>query len=380
MGKMTNRDIRQGIAAFNVTSRLYSSDGVPLKVSRILKAIKMVNRVMSVRCLQLWIDKYRPYLMCNSGVGKLASSKKKDAALYPHEFLILLSQTRNNMQILTKVIDELLTTKLAEKDVNATLKRAEINGFEKFIRNELREELDTELQQRLPIVCPDVGRMKRKDTEHYDGFAILKNWQDQIVDNPRIKHLDCEEIAMDDTERNRDLALKHVVGEAGARKKREINDKCETARSLYSLAGAPPAFLTATSQERFLRPETATNAAAAGVRREFSPMLSSPISTRGAKAMPSSPTLMDGGRGPRNYVRLNKNMMWCHPINRNRLLTNGKFIHQPKTSRPGTAVSRTTTSSGKIEVMSRMSSLFDEEIHSMLQRKKMCPAPSCVNL
>ena len=153
MNLLPNKDIRLGMGAYNVATRLYSTDGIPLKVSRILKAMKMANKVMSIKCLQVWIEKYKPYLKCNDKPINNASSffKKRKLFLYPHEFLILLAQSSSNIEMLSNVLTDITQTKLADKYVNATLKRAEINGFDKFIRNEMRDYIDAKFPEKAHV-------------------------------------------------------------------------------------------------------------------------------------------------------------------------------------------------------------------------------------
>jgi hypothetical protein len=157
---MTNKEIRDSVIAFRVASKLFIRDGIPLKVSKIAKALKIANRIISTKCIEIWIEEYKPYLYCNEWLPLKTKQveKKCELLLYPHEFLVLCAQSKDYLVILKEVLDDVKTVKFAGNNTKATLKKTEVNGFGKFIQNEISDKLDSELPERSSIKCSDVQK------------------------------------------------------------------------------------------------------------------------------------------------------------------------------------------------------------------------------
>jgi len=380
MSQLTNSEIRQTMTAFNVTSRLYSSDGIPLKVSRIIKALRMANRIMSIKCVQVWIEKYGPYLTYNQKSiyeGQIADKDDKiKPILYPHEFLILVAQAKNNMKTLNNVISDIMETKLNNVNVNETLKKAEINGFEKFITNEVRTTIDSEIPEKNQIRCPDRLRLKAVNSRYFDGFKLLDDWQNEMLNHKHFKShpLKYQEIAYEESQKNKDLAMKYIVGEQAAKVKKEVDDKCDAIKSLYSLCGERPPFISKEEYTRDdLKPQTP----------RYSPMVhfSNTRSTASFRIRSGINTTTNKKKQKINFIEKNKDLEKCHPLNKQKFLTLKNF----KSSRPGTAITNIrkasyTTATTRCELISRMGSIFDEEVQSAMHNNIMTPSPSTFNI
>ena len=204
-------------------------------------------------------------------------------------------------------------------------------------------------------------KLKKDNTGNYEGFKILDDWHQQIekrVKSPG-KYLKSEELTIDGCEKSRELIMRHVVGERVAKSKKDINDKCEAIQSLYSLGGVRPPFITSIPDMSAFQ------------------TLTSRTKYVGEKTL-------DLRKNKRiNYVRKNCNLLSCHPVNKNKFLTLKGF----QMSRPGTTsngsmsrISHTSASTSRLGVLSKMSSLFEDEMGAYMKKGTMFSSPSSINL
>ncbi len=130
------------MVAYDVALNLFGTTGIPLRPSRILRAMKMANRVMSDHVLKIWIDKFRPYLSCNSEDSE--SCESVEAYLAPHEFLVLLSHGQDSMRVIDSTLRNIVGNGLCFKQMSNGLKVAAIRSGNKFVRDEVRSVLNSE--------------------------------------------------------------------------------------------------------------------------------------------------------------------------------------------------------------------------------------------
>ena len=353
-GIMNNMEIRQVMVAFDVACRQYSADGIPLKVSKILKALKMANRIMSAKCVEMWIEQYKPYLYCNEWyqMEPKLFEKKKELLLYPHEFLILSSRCKNYLGVLNGVLSSLMKTKLDDKNVNVTLKKTEVNGFVKFIQNEVSDEMNANLPPKSLIRCSDLARLKTGIGRHFHEFKIMDDWENEILARGKKEKrvFKFQEIAEKKNEKNNDLAMRHVIGKNAADRKKDVDYKYEVIKSLYSLRGTKPPFIT---EAEYLQMEYKPTFVTATTMP--------PIQVHTTR---ERPIIVDSK--PKNFIKSNMELTKYHPINKMRIT----MMENCQTQRPATTANSvrklsycsTAPSRG---IVNRMNSIFNEEIEHM---------------
>eukprot|EP00826_Nyctotherus_ovalis_P005049 TRINITY_DN11130_c0_g1_i8.p1 TRINITY_DN11130_c0_g1~~TRINITY_DN11130_c0_g1_i8.p1 ORF type:complete len:366 (+),score=119.44 TRINITY_DN11130_c0_g1_i8:486-1583(+) len=349
---MTNKEIRESVMAYRVASKVFLCDGIPLKVSKLAKALKIANRIISVKCLEIWVEEYKPYLYSTEwSPSKLKHSEKKhELLLYPHEFLILCAQGKNYLETLRTVLEDVKANKFAHKNTSATLRQTEVNGFGKFVQNQVRDRIDAELPEREKIKCVDVEKLKKLRRKNYTDFKILEEWHEEIVSPLRVigAPLKLEEIAYEETEKNKTLGMRHVIGKEGANKKKELDNKREIMKSLYSLRGVKPPFIT--NLEYF-----EIDSKSPSMHKIVPP---SNISSLELQPIQKKVVV-------KNFVKKNKELMEYHSINKRRILMLEK--QRPPATACNTArkLSHCSTATSRDALFNKMNSIFEEEVRKV---------------
>lgn len=81
---------------------------MPLTVYHVKRALRMMNKTMSDRLIEEWIKKCEPFLECKKPERKdldqrlmpnTAKSKSNELRIFPHEFLFLICNAQNRMEV-----------------------------------------------------------------------------------------------------------------------------------------------------------------------------------------------------------------------------------------------------------------------------------------
>jgi len=349
---MTSKEIRDSVIAFKMASKLFIRDGIPLKVSKIAKALKMANRIINKKCIELWIEEYKPYLYCNEWLTLKPKQveKKRELLLHPHEFLVLCAQSKNYLSVLKEVLNEVRRVKFTNKNAKTTLKKTEVYGFGNFVKNEIEDKLNSELPA--TIKCSDVGRLKILRRRNYTDFGILEDWHKEVFSPSRAlgAPLKDEELAYEANEKNKALAMRHVIGQEGANKKKEIDNKREIMKSLYSLRGIKPPFIT--------HLEYFENDYEAHIKSSSISSINAPSTSRPKHIQNKKATI-------KNFIKKNKELVEYHPINKRRITLLQKLeVRRPAISVCNSArkLSPCSTAFSKDALMNKMNLVFGEEV------------------
>jgi len=127
-------DIRKGLTSYEVITKLMNTILLPLNISKILEAMEMSDRIMSERALEYWITTFAPLLHSNT---------RKKEELYPHEFLILLAQSKCKSNTLHTALNAIFNEKLTSKGkINGLPQPFKVMVVENYIDTHLKETVD----------------------------------------------------------------------------------------------------------------------------------------------------------------------------------------------------------------------------------------------
>ncbi len=144
------------MTAYDVAARMSLRAGISLKVTKILRAMKMANRIMSEKALEFWLEKFKPFLAglhkngadddCGDSDDQSENSSKKeydDPILFPHEFLLLLAQAQDNMAVLQGTLKDIVEDKLSFKQTKSGLKVVAVKtSGGKYIKDQMKAALN----------------------------------------------------------------------------------------------------------------------------------------------------------------------------------------------------------------------------------------------
>eukprot|EP00347_Sterkiella_histriomuscorum_P008430 403345124 len=122
-GLLSLKEISAGINAYSIVEKKLKSSNIPLKESLIQQILRLINRTMSEELIRSWIKKCRPQLECEKQDRKqfekqvrqierdLKEKKKLNYPedqdshdkLFPHEFLFLLCNARNRIDLMNNL-------------------------------------------------------------------------------------------------------------------------------------------------------------------------------------------------------------------------------------------------------------------------------------
>jgi len=112
-GLLSMSEFHQGLLAFTLTEKDYYSVGgnIPADVFVIMGALRMINKAISENLIAAWIEKCRPFLESEQPERKDLERKFMDfdpderilPMIYPHEFLFLLSNCKNRIDMINRI-------------------------------------------------------------------------------------------------------------------------------------------------------------------------------------------------------------------------------------------------------------------------------------
>jgi len=95
-------EIKTAVEAFMLSTKSQKQDNLPLDSKEINKAMKLGNKVMSEKVIQMWIDQYTDHLFWRKELKRTKAfhSNKRIIMLpqlYLHEFIYLITNAVNKL-------------------------------------------------------------------------------------------------------------------------------------------------------------------------------------------------------------------------------------------------------------------------------------------
>jgi len=247
------------MTAYTVAANMFGKTGVPLKAKKIIRTMKMANRIMSEKVVQFWIDKFKPYLFTscsNKDFGEMSARGENEPFIYPHEFLILCSQAKNNIIVLHSAIEDIIENKLSFKQTeNGIMKSTGMKAGTKLIKELVKETLNNEMNvNKIQITRNDEIKMENKKNKKLTTFPLLDNWQMELINQTEKRNIRPFRISdgeVSTVSRNsatslykeikkrqseQDYGVKMVIGEHLFNKTTEITTKVNKLQSLLKFA------------------------------------------------------------------------------------------------------------------------------------------------
>eukprot|EP00347_Sterkiella_histriomuscorum_P022402 403338620 len=120
---LTLQEIRDGLLAFQLTVKETGSEYLPLQAEILNKCLRLINKVIGPRQIQMWIEKCSMHLDASQiEINKHITKDLSNLYIFPHEFLSLLCNAQNRIENINRVF---------KPDMH--LNKVQFNNFAKYI-------------------------------------------------------------------------------------------------------------------------------------------------------------------------------------------------------------------------------------------------------